>query len=240
MTVSTENGQARLTGLLRTAVWGGAGLLMLAPIVATLITEEMAWSPFDFVFWAGMLLTACGAFEGTMRLSDNWAYRAGAVVAIGAAFLLVWVNGAVGIIGSENNSANLLYAGVLGIGVLGAAFAGFRPRGMALTLAAMAAAQVAIAVAALVAGWGSEEENWLPVITVANGFFAAAWTLSAGLFRRAGPARGVEGGPRSSTYPASPTAVCSRATRSVRPGSWPARDRGGKGAGAPVNREAEV
>jgi hypothetical protein len=185
VTVSTENG-ARLTRLLRTAVWGAAALLMLAPVVATQLTEEMNWSPFDFAFWGGMLLAGAGSFEVAMRLSPDWFYRAGAVVAIGTAFMLVWVNGAVGVIGSEDHPANLLYAGVLGMGVIGAAIAGFRARGMAATLALMAAAHLVIAALTLILRWGAEEAaNWLAVTIVANAVFAGAWTLSAGLFRRA-------------------------------------------------------
>ena len=190
MTVSTEKGGARLERLLRIAVWGAAGLLMLAPVVATQLASEMDWSPFDFIFWGGMLLTGCALFEGGMRLSRNWPYRAGVAVAAGTAFMLVWVSGAVGVIGSEDHPANLLYAGLLGVGVIGAALARLRAGGMALTFAAMAAAQVVIAVLTLAFGWGREEAaNWLQVTVVANTVFAGAWALSAVLFRRA--ARGL-------------------------------------------------
>lgn len=180
MTTSTEN-EARLTGLLRTAVWGGAGLLMLAPFVATLLTDEMAWDANDFVVWGAMLLAACGAFEAAVRMSSNWAYRAAAVVAVGTAFLLVWISLAVGVIGSQDD----LYLGVLVIGFAGALGAGGRPDGIARTLAAMAVATALIGVAAVAFGWGSEGANWPQVAILANGIFAAAWLLSAWLFRRA-------------------------------------------------------
>lgn len=196
MTVSTENGGARLTGLLRTAVWGAAALLMLAPVVASQLTEEMSWTAFDYLFWGGMLLAGCGLFEGVMRMSADWWYRGGAIVAIGTAFLLVMASGAVGIIGSEDHPANLLYLGVLGIGVLGAAGARLRAGGMALTLAAMAAATVLIGVLTLVNRWGAGEAgNWMAVTIGANAVFAGAWALAAGLFRRAARASG-SGAPR--------------------------------------------
>ena len=38
-----------------------------------------------------------------MRKTGDAAYRTAVGVALAAAFLLIWVNGAVGIIGSENN-----------------------------------------------------------------------------------------------------------------------------------------
>ena len=55
--------------------------------------------------------------------------------------MLVWINLAVGIIGSEDNPANLMYGGVLAVGVAGAVAARFRPGGMARALAATALAQ---------------------------------------------------------------------------------------------------
>ena len=183
--VQTADCGGRLGRSLRLAAWGCAALLFLLPLAAEQLSEEMNWSMGDFIVWAAMLVAACGAFELAMRLSPNWAYRAAAAVAIGAGFLLVWINLAVGIIGSEDNSANLLYAGVLAMGVVGAVVADFRPHGMARALIAMAVTQMLIAVTALIAGWGSEGENWPQVIIVLNGFFTTLWLLSAGLFRRA-------------------------------------------------------
>ncbi len=185
MADTVENPGRRLERPLRIAAWGGAALLFLLPVGGERFSEEMDWNMGDFIVWAAMLLAACGAFELAMRLSGNWAYRAAAAVAIGAGFLLVWINLAVGIIGSEDNPANLLYAGVLAIGAVGAVVADFRPGGLARALLAMAAAQALIALATLIAGWGSEGENWPRVIIVLNGLFATLWLLSAGLFRRA-------------------------------------------------------
>lgn len=185
MTMEKHGGGDRWGRLLRMAAWGGAGLLFLLPVAAEQLTEEMAWSANDFVLWGATLLAALAAFEVSMRMSSNWAYRAGAAIAIGAAFLLVWINLAVGIIGSEDNNANLMYAGVLGFGVLGAVIAGFGARGMARTLFIMAVGQVLIAVITLVAGWGAGSENWPQVIVFLNGFFATAWLISGGLFRKA-------------------------------------------------------
>lgn len=196
MADTAENAGKRLERPLRMAAWAGASLLFLLPVLAEQFREEMDWSMGDFVVWAAMLLAACGAFELAMRLSGNWAYRAAAAVAIGAGFLLVWINLAVGIIGSEDNPANLLYAGVLAIGVVGAVASDFRPRGMARALLAMAVAQTLIASVTLIAGWGSEGENWPQVIFVLNGFFATLWLLSAGLFRRAAREENPAGTPQ--------------------------------------------
>lgn len=87
------------------------------------------------------------------------------------------MNLAVGIIGNEDNPANLMYGGVLAVAAIGAVVAGFRPRGMARALAATALAQALVALIAMIAGLG--------YTFILTGFFVALWLTSARLFRRA-------------------------------------------------------
>ena len=119
-----------------------------------------------------------------MKKTDNSAYRSAAGVALLTAFILVWVNGAVGIIGSENNPANLMYFGVLAVGVIGAVIARFQPRGMTRALFATALAQALVAAIAVIDGLGLP---WSPPLEIVllNGFFVALWVGSAWLFRSA-------------------------------------------------------
>ncbi len=167
---------ARRANPMRIAVWGTAAFLWLLPLVAMQFTAEVDWDALDFAIIGVMLLAACATYELSVRLSDSPAYRAGFGMAVVAAFLLVWVNLAVGMIGDEGNPANLLFAGVLGVGIVGAAIARFRPAGMARTLAAMALTQVAIAGFALVAGWDDRG-------AILSGLFALLWFAAAALFR---------------------------------------------------------
>ncbi|MDQ4105871.1 MAG: hypothetical protein M3157_01680, partial [Actinomycetota bacterium] len=120
------------------------------------------------------------------------AYRAAVGVALAAALLLIWVNGAVGIIGSEDNDANLMYGGVLAVGFIGTIIARFRPHGMARTLFATALAQALVAVIALIFGLGLP---WSPPVEIlgVNGFFVALFVGSAWLFREAARGRPERG-----------------------------------------------
>src|SRR5688572_8042949 len=68
--------------------------------------------------------------RSTTMLARN-VYRFAVGVALAAALFLVWMNLAVGLIGTEDNPANLLYGGVLAVGIIGAIIARFRPHGMA-------------------------------------------------------------------------------------------------------------
>jgi hypothetical protein len=165
--------------------WGFAALLLLAPLVAMQFTREVNWTGFDFLF-AAVLIGGVGLLlELAARMTRNFAYRAGVGAALAAAFLIVWVNGAVGLIGLEHDPYNFLFLGVIGVAVLGAVIASFRPAGMALATLAAAVAQACIGLGGLSAD---------PRGAIFSTAFAGLWLLSAVLFRKAAreqPARRV-------------------------------------------------
>ncbi|MGH6965794.1 MAG: hypothetical protein ACREE0_15040 [Phenylobacterium sp.] len=164
----------------RLVLWGGAALALLAPLVAMQFTDEVAWTGFDFAFAGALMLGVGVAYEAAVRVRRDIAYRAAVAVALAAALALVWVNGAVGIIGSEDNPANLMYGGVLAVGIVGAGVARFQPAGMARALIATALAQAVVSAIALAAG----------VATLAlNAGFIGLWLGSAWLFRKAAERR---------------------------------------------------
>lgn len=132
-----------------------------------------------------MLAVACGACELAARMTGSNAYRAAVGVAVAAAFILVWMNLAVGVIGSEEDPANLMYGGVLAVAIVGALLARFQPVGMARALSATALAQALVGAIALAAGLGSTAPSFPEAIVFLTGFFAALWLLSAWLFRKA-------------------------------------------------------
>lgn len=171
-------------GRWRMAAWGGAAALLLLPLGAMQVTDQVAWTPSDFAL-AGALLGGAGlVFELAARMTGGGAQRAALGVAVGTAVLLVWANGAVGLIGSEDDPANRMYGGVLAVGLVGALLARLRPWGMARAMAATALAQGLVAGIALGAGLGGPASPPVEVLGV-NGLFAALWLLSAALFRRA-------------------------------------------------------
>jgi hypothetical protein len=126
-----------------------------------------AWTLFDFVFAGALIFGTSLTYVLVARKAGNIAYRSAVGIALAAAFLLVWLTGAVGIIG--------------------AIVARFRPHGMARALLATALAQALVAVIALIIGLGSP---WSPPgvlgTLILNGFFAALFVGSALLFRYAG------------------------------------------------------
>jgi hypothetical protein len=94
------------------------------------------------------------------------------------------MNLAVGIIGTEDNPANLMYGGVLAVGIVGAVKARFQPHGMARALVATALAQALVALIALIAGLGSPASPPLEILGV-TALFSVLWLIPAWLFRKA-------------------------------------------------------
>ena len=117
--------------------------------------------------------------------TDN-TYRAAVVVAFGAALLLAWAIGALGVIGAEGDPADHMYLGVLGVLVGGAAGTRLHPQGMTRALVATAMAQSSVAVIALLMGEHRSPVTSVVEILGVNGMFVALFLGSAVLFRMAG------------------------------------------------------
>jgi hypothetical protein len=77
-------------------------------------------------------------------------YKLALGLALTAAFLIVWLNAAAGLIGIEDDDpANLLYVGVLAIAFIGAVMARLQPRGLARAFLATALALTLVGAIAL-------------------------------------------------------------------------------------------
>ena len=159
--------------------------ILLVPLVAMLFTDEVAWGVFDFAV-AGALLGGTGLIHQlAARKAGNTAYRAAVGVALAAALFLVWLILAVGVIGDTGDPADLMYLGVLAVGIIVAISARFQPEGMARALLAMALLQALVAVIALIAGKHQAPISSVFEIVGLNGFFVALFIGSAWLFRHA-------------------------------------------------------
>lgn len=162
--------------------WGGVVFALLLPLAAMQFTDEVDWSPGDFVFAALMIGVAGLTLELAVRTSFSLFYRAGVAAAVAAGFFLVWANGAVGLIGSERNPDNLMYFGVLAVAIFASAVARFRAAGMAWAMAAAAIVQALVPLIAVAGGYRGGKPLWIVEIVAVTGFFCAMWLVSAGLF----------------------------------------------------------
>lgn len=159
--------------------------ILLLPLIAMQFTDAVAWKPGDFAV-AGVLLVGTGlAYQLIARKASNMVYRCALGLALAAALFLIWANLAVGLIGSESEPANLMYIGVLAVGIIGVLIARLQPRGMALALFATALAQALVAGIALLARMDQYPGSSVVEILGVNGGFIVLWIGSALLFQRA-------------------------------------------------------
>jgi hypothetical protein len=168
--------------------WGGAVALLALPFVAMQFTSEVDWTLGDFIAFGVMILMVGIPLELTVRMSRDWSYRGGALLALLGMFLTIWANLAVGIVGSEHNPANQLFFAAILIGIVGAAVARFRANGMAVAMLGTAAS---MGIAFAVASSGPTDEPMVRHLVegIGTGVFAALFLGSAALFRKAGRAR---------------------------------------------------
>jgi hypothetical protein len=76
------------------------GLLLLIPLIAMQLTNEVNWTPFDFVVMGILLLGTALMCELVIRKVKKSGYRLLIVGAILVSFLLIWIELAVGIFGT--------------------------------------------------------------------------------------------------------------------------------------------
>lgn len=162
--------------------------LLLIPLIAMQFTDEVVWTLSDFIFAGGLLFGTGFMYILITRIletqmANNIVYRIAVGFALFTGLFLIWVNAAVGIIGSEDNPFNMMYFGVIAVGIIGGFIARFRPHGMVHTMLAMAIAQALVAAIALVGGFYQSPPSTVFHIIGVNGFFITLFVISALLFR---------------------------------------------------------
>ena len=181
MTGTMAIGNGRRGNGLRPWIWGAAACLLLLPALAMRFFPDSGvnWTAADFIVMGLLLALACGLYELGAWISGNVAYRMGFGLAALTAFLTLWVNLAVGMLGSENDGINLMFAGVLLVAAVGGLLAAFTPAGMSRAMVAAGIAHL------LAVGVGLAMGEFQPLELALTGLFALPWFASALLFRKA-------------------------------------------------------
>lgn len=162
-------------------VFVGTGLILLIPWLGMQFSSDMAWDLADFVLIGALLLASGLSYVFATRKLKKSSYRAAMGLAVFTALIFVWGHLALGLVGDGKSPANVMYLGVLGLGVVGSVFTRRQPSGMVKVLGGMALAQMLVY--ATTVAMGLETDFLL------NGFFAALWLSSALLFHRAATQR---------------------------------------------------
>ena len=81
-------------------VFIATSVLLSIPLIAMLFTNEVDWSPFDFLIMGGLLLSTGLAIEFFTRKVKNKTMGVVLVLSTLLVFLLIWAELAVGVFGT--------------------------------------------------------------------------------------------------------------------------------------------
>lgn len=81
----------------RPVMWGAITALIVAPLLAMQITDEMRWDAADFVLFAALLVTSGLLYELAARHLHTPLHRLAAGIAIAATVFIVWLDAAAGL-----------------------------------------------------------------------------------------------------------------------------------------------
>ena len=76
------------------------GLLLIIPLIAMQLTDEVEWSLFDFIIMGTLLLITGLMGEIIFKKVKKYKYRVILYVVVAITFLLIWAELAVGIFGT--------------------------------------------------------------------------------------------------------------------------------------------
>lgn len=158
-------------------------LILLVPLVAMQFTDEVDWSAGDFIVMGALIFGIGFLYVLAVRFVTNMVYRIAIGFALGSTFFMIWANLAVGLIGSGPHWGNMMYMGVVAVGIIGTIFSRFTADGMERAMYGMALALVIVAVIALLANMHQFPGSSITDIIGVNGFFAMLFTVSGLLFR---------------------------------------------------------
>ncbi|SEJ13236.1 hypothetical protein SAMN05216327_106246 [Dyadobacter sp. SG02] len=168
----------------RLSPWHIVAVIVLVPLLLTSLALWQ-WKPSVFVLASVLALGGARVVYElfVMKKMGNRAYQLAFGLAIAAVLLLMWMNAAVGgILG--DNPANMMYFGVLLVGLAGAIIARLEAKGMSHALFATAFAMLLVPLVAWLIGTPAFA-NGLAAVFALHACFAWLFAGSALLFRRA-------------------------------------------------------
>ena len=163
---------------------------LLFPFIAVESADALGLSEDDAFFdRLPLLLLALILIGIIIAVVLTWKNKSGIRSALGLAlftsFLIVWMNAAVGIIGSEENRINIIYYGLVIFSIIWVMFENYSVLGFARSMFASMIVAVLLGVSVMIIA-GINGVSFIGLIQIAalNGMFATLYGISALLFRR--------------------------------------------------------
>jgi len=158
-------------------------LILMVPLVAMQFTDEVKWNAPDFIVMGALIFSTGMGFILITRSSPNVAYWIAAALTFATAFLMVWANLAVGLIGSGPNLGNLIYMLVPAAAIFGTFLSNFNPSGMERTMYVTTLLLVVVTLVAFLANMDEYPSSSATDILAVSGFFAMLFIVSGLIFR---------------------------------------------------------
>lgn len=168
----------------RVARWSAGAGLLLVPLAMMQFVDDWDWGPGAFLFLGIMIGGVLLAYELAVRAGVSSAYRGGVAAALAPAFLIIWMNLAVGIVG-EDNPMNFNFFMLVFAAAVGACTARGDPAAMARAMLGVVVVQALLAIAIVTAPSIASEPASVHRVSLLCSIFGGLWLLSAALFRRA-------------------------------------------------------
>lgn len=160
-------------------------VILMIPLIAMQFSDEVDWSLADFVIMGVLIFVTGSSYVALSRKMPNVVYKLAMAFAIGSAFLMVWANLAVGLIGSGPHVGNFMYIVVLSVIIIGFFLSRFSTRGMERAMYATVLSLLLLTIIALLANMQQYPDSSVMEIIGVNAFFATLFLISALLFRHA-------------------------------------------------------
>jgi hypothetical protein len=157
-------------------MWGLSAAVLALPAIAMQFSKEIAWGPEDFAVVGALLALLCLTVELAARTSSKRYFLAGIALAGIGGFALIFINVAVGIIGSEEDPRNLVFYSIPALGFLGALITRFKSTVLVRLLVIMSAIQLSAALLA--------PADMVRIMIPFTGIFVGLWLSSALLIQR--------------------------------------------------------
>lgn len=154
--------------------------LLMVPAVASRMVAGWNWPAKAFVLVYFLFFVVGMAYALIARRMDAWSYKAGVGVALATGFVMTWSNMVQ--VADSGQPVNLLYNGVLVVGIVGVLLARLKARGLAHTLFVMVATLALIAVVLPSVAPSHLARN----MAIKQGIFVMLFAASGLLFRHAG------------------------------------------------------
>ncbi len=163
----------------------GLGLITI-PLVAMQFSAQVVWSIFDFGLAWTLIFGAGFTFQLISKKTENFAYKIATGLAVFASLAILWVNGAVGIIGNESNPLNLLFGMVLLMVIFGSYIARLEPGRMSRVMLSTAVTHIIVTFSGTMIHLGLNPGYSISGVFRITMMFSVVWVLSALFYRRAG------------------------------------------------------